>query len=250
MLMGKKKVNVLKRKAMHEECAAEENLQSLGSWIQKIEQTMASVSSRLSAVEKRLSGAAAEQNIRNPIGMQGPVETLLLHVKNKKTGQVARLLDGELSLVHNELVHQQQETDCLKKQIQDIKETNARNAIDVQTMQTSISKINIAMEQHTKHAERPEPFMMHVGAVEIPIEFTGVIGGLLAFTVAILVLINQKAVLLSPVFLFSVGALFLGCAVVKILRSRTRTMKNPSFSMPFNPPAAQINAVASKQKEG
>lgn len=250
MFMRKKKVNVRKRKEMYTECAAEENLQSLRSWIQKIEQTTASVSSRLSAVEKRLSGAAAEQNIRNPIGMQGPVETLLLHVKNKKAGQLARLLDGELSLVHNELVYQQQENDSLKKQIHAITETNARIAIDFQAMQTSISKIHIAMEQHTKHAEHHEPFVMHVGAVEIPIEFTGVIGGLLAFTVAILVLINQKAVLLSPVFLFSVGAIFLGCAVVKILRSRTRNRKYPSFSTPFHPPAAPMNAIASKRKEG
>jgi hypothetical protein len=250
MLVSKKKENVLGKKAIRQGSASEENLQTLRSWIQKIEQTTTSVSSRLSAVEKRLSGGTTEQNTGNPIGLEGPVETLLLNVKHKNTGQLARLLDDELSLLHNECVHQQQEANGFKEQIQDIEKMNARIALDLQAVQTTISKINTVMDQHMKHADRQEPFVMHVGALEIPIEFTGVIGGLLAFIVAILVLVNQKAVLLSPVFLFLVGALFLGCTLIKTVRSRTRTLKYPSFPMPLHTPAAQIKQVASKRKEG
>ena len=57
MLVRKKRENLHKKKVMTEDPSSGENLQSLGSWIHKIEQTTTSVSSRLQktvAARKRL----------------------------------------------------------------------------------------------------------------------------------------------------------------------------------------------------
>ena len=73
--------------------------------------------------------------------------------------------------------------------------------------------------------------------MEIPIEFTGNIGDLLAFTIAILVAINQKAVLLSPLFLFLVCVLLIGSAMLKMVRTRSRNSLRPYFTMPLKTPS-------------
>ena len=54
MLTQREKKKMLKK----EDVVSEDNIQSLRSWVRKIEQSTMSVSSRLSAVEKRLSGRA------------------------------------------------------------------------------------------------------------------------------------------------------------------------------------------------
>ncbi len=109
MLVRKKRENLLKKKVMTEDPSSGENLQSLGSWIRKIEQSTTSVSSRLSAVEKRLSIGMIESESVHLVTMEGPVEKLILNVKKKNASELARALDGELSLLHNELVKQEQQ---------------------------------------------------------------------------------------------------------------------------------------------
>ena len=98
--------------------------------------------------------------------------------------------------------------------------------------------------------ERREPLVMRLGTMEVPIEFTGIIGGLLAFTVAILVVLNQKTVLLSPVFLFVVGLLLIGSAMVKMIRTRSKTALRPTYSMPLTTRSGHINSLQYEQKEG
>jgi uncharacterized RDD family membrane protein YckC len=105
------------------------------------------------------------------------------------------------------------------------------------------------MEHRMKRTERQEPFVMRVGALEVPVEFTGLIGGLLAFIIAILVLIDQKSILLSPVFLFLVGLLLIGFALLKMVRTRSRTPLHPFFTRPIKTPSAQINPIPYERKE-
>jgi hypothetical protein len=250
MLVRKKKENLLKKKGINEESSSEENLQSFRSWIRKIEQTTTSVSSRLSAVEKRLSGGMSEPDNIYHIGMEGPIETLILDVEKKNERKLARLLDGELTLLHNEVTSQQQQTCCLKEQLEVIEMMNTTIKAELQTVRTTISEMSATSKLRMKRTEQHEPFVMHLGAVEVPIEFTGIIGGLLAFIIAILVLINQKAILLSPVFLFLVGLLLIGFALLKMVRSRSRNPLHPFFAMPLKTPSAQINPVPCERKEG
>lgn len=250
MLVRKRKEKVSKKKGMKEGSDSEENLQSVRSWIRKIEQTTTSVSSRLSAVEKRLSGRMPESDGLRTIGIEGPVETLFLHVKKKNVTEVARVLDSELTLLHNELVTQQQETSYLKEQLGEIEKTSTTMTTELQAMQTAMVDLNTTIELQMNQTERHEPFVMHLGSLEFPVEFTGIIGGLLAFLIAILVLIGQKEILLSPWFLIPVGLLLIGFALVKMIRNRSRSPLHPFFSMPLKNPSAQPNFAPLERKEG
>jgi len=246
----KNKENVRSKKVSLEGSTADENLQSLRSWIQKIEQTTTSVSSRLSAVEKRLSEGRTELAMRTLGGMNDSVEAILLDEPNKNTTEPVSTLDGELYNLHTTIADQKQEADTLKEQMHELRTMNTQVRLDLEMAQTTISEMHTALEHHMQNTARHKPFVMHVGALKIPVEFTGIIGGLLAFTVAILVLINQKEILLSPIFLVLVGILFLGSALVKVVRSRPQAFEQPSFSSPLITPVAQINAAPSKRKEG
>jgi hypothetical protein len=250
MLVRKKRENLLKKKAIHEDLSSGENLQSLGSWIRKIEQSTTSVSSRLSAVEKRLSIGMIESESVHLVTMEGPVQKLILNGKKKNASEFARALDGELNLLHNVLVNQEQELGLLKEQLVVVEKMNMAITEDLQKVHTAMSQMNTTMELRLNRPERREPFVMRLGTMEIPIEFTGIIGGLLAFTIAILVVINQKAVLLSPVFLFLVGVLLIGSAMLKMVRTRSRSSLRPYFTMPLKTPSVQINPVQYERKEG
>jgi hypothetical protein len=241
MLVRKKKENLRKKKEITDGSAKGENLQTIRSWIRTIEQTTTSVSSRLSAVENRLSGGMKGPENSILKGLEGPIATLLLNAKKKNAGELARMLDGELSLLHNELIKQQQETCGLQEQLGAFEKTSSTITTELQAAQTAISEMKTAMEVRMKRPERHEPFVMHVGALEVPVEFTGLIGGLLAFIIAILVLIDQKPILLSPVFLFLVGFLLIGFALLKMVRTRSRTPLHPFSTMPVKAPSAQIN---------
>ena len=230
MLVRKKRENLLKKKVMTEDPSSGENLQSLGSWIRKIEQSTTSVSSRLSAVEKRLSIGMMESESVHLVTMEGPVEKLILNGKKKNASELARALDSELSLLHNELVNQEAQLGSLKEQLVVVEKMNIAITENLQKVHTAMSQMNTTMELRLNRPERREPFVMRLGTMEIPIEFTGIIGGLLAFTIAILVVINQKAVLLSPVFLFLVGVLLIGFAMLKMIRTRSRSSLRPYFT--------------------
>jgi hypothetical protein len=250
MLVRKKRENLLKKKVMTGDPSSGENLQSLGSWIRKIEQSTTSVSSRLSAVEKRLSIGMMESESVHLVTMEGPVEKLILNGKKKNASELARALDGELSLLHNELVNQEAQLGSLKEQLVVVEKMNIAITENLQKVHTAMSQMNTTIELRLNRPERREPFVMRLGTMEIPIEFTGIIGGLLAFTIAILVVINQKAVLLSPVFLFLVGVLLIGFAMLKMIRTRSRSSLRPYFTMPLKTPSVQINPVQYERKEG
>jgi len=250
MLLRKKKENFSRKKDAVRGADSEENLQSFRSWVRKIEQTTASVSSRLSAVEKRLSGGMMNADTSSKCSLDGPIQRLFSTGKKKNTPDVARVLDSELVLLHNELVKQQQETNCLKEHLGEMQEKHTRITTELETMQTVVAGLHTAMDLQKNKTERQEPFVMHFGSLEIPVEFTGIIGGLLAFVIAILVLIDQKEVLLSPWFLIPVGFLLIGFAFFKMLRLRSRTSLYPCLPHPLNKPPAQLTLAAYERKEG
>jgi hypothetical protein len=250
MLVRKKKEHGQKKKKTLDSTGAEDTLQSLRSWIRKIEQTTTSVSSRLSAVEKRLSGGSMDSPLTGHRVLEGPVETFLRSIKKENVSEAARVLDGEIAFLHNELVSKQLETDDLKTQLEALETTNTVVTEGLQGTQAAISELKTAVETQMKQSRHHEPLVMHLGALEFPVEFTGIIGGSLAFVIAFLVLINQKEILLSPVFLVIVGLLLLGFAMVKMVRSRSRALLSPSFGLPLDTPSGQITPVPCERKQG
>jgi hypothetical protein len=250
MLVRKKRRDLLKKKAKSDDGSSDENLQSVRSWIRKIEQSTTSVSSRLSAVEKRLSTGLNETEGTNLIAMNGRVETLLMNVKKKSATAVARVLDGELTLLHNETMDQKKETDDLKEQISAVKEVSITAVAELNALRTELTQMRETMEQRMEQKRNAKPFVMHLGTLEIPIEFSGIIGGLLAFTIAGLVLINQKEILLSPLFLFGVGSLLISSALLKTIRAYSRNSFHRVFPLPPETPSVQIDAPPEEKQDG
>ncbi len=250
MLVRKRKEKLSKKKKISERTDSEETLQSVRSWIRKIEQTTTSVSSRLSAVEKRLSGRMSESDGLKTIGIEGPIETLFLNMKRKNTPELARVLDSEMTFLHNELTKQQQETSTIKEQLETLEKTHTTMTTEFQGMRTAMTDLHTTMELQINQIGRREAFVMHLGSLELPIEFTGIIGGLLAFLIAILVLIDQKEILLSPLFLVPVGILLIGFALVKMIRNRSHRSLHPFLPMPIDTPSAQLDLASLERKEG
>jgi hypothetical protein len=250
MLVRKRKEKSSKKKRNYDGADSEENLQSVRSWIRKIEQSTSSVSSRLSAVEKRLSGRMSEAADGKLIGIKGPVETLFIHLKKKDTPEVVRVLDTELCYLHNELLHHQQQTEALKEQFDAFEKTQATITTEMQTLQTTITELATTLEDQQKKPQRSDPFIMHLGSLEVPVEFTGIIGGLLVFLIAGLVLIGEKEILLTPWFLIPVGLLLIGFALIKMIKNRSTEPYPPLLSLPMDSPPTQLELPIIEEKEG
>ena len=250
MLVRRNREAMLKKKAIQDNLSSSDNVQSLKSWIRKIEQSTMSVSSRLSAVETRLSGGVPGSGNNNALMMSGPVSKLILNKKRRNASEIAQVLDGELTNLHNEVVHYEQKLEHLKEQLASLEQVNTMTKADIQTIHTLISQMNSKLELGIERLERRDPFVMRLKGMEIPIEFTGVIGGLLAFLIALLVIFNQKTVLLSPLFLGFVGVLLITSALLKMVRTRSHTTKQPYSPMSLKRPAAQIVTAQTERKEG
>jgi hypothetical protein len=206
--------------------SSEETVQSLRSWVRKIEQSTNSVSSRLTAVEMRLTGNFSSSGEMLLSVNEGPVERFFTDIKNGKKKALeehARALDHELFCVYAELEKRKQEFQTLEEQVTELERLIPSVQHDLREVRATISPMLQTVERKTQMLEQRRPLVMKLGAVEIPVEVTGIIGGLLAFVIAILVAFNQKAVLLSPVFLSAVGMLLIGSAVGKALRIRSKS---------------------------
>ncbi len=60
---------------------------------------------------------------------------------------------------------------------------------------------------------------MKLGRMEIPIEISGVIAGVIALLAAFFVMIKQNSILVSPVFLALIGCVFIGSALLKSFKT-------------------------------
>ncbi len=223
MLVDKRKSKTTKKKSKKEAIPSEDTIQSFRSWIRKLEQTSSSLGSRLSAVEKRLSKRKSDGTYisSSDPNVGGPIEKIFEHLKEETQGEsieeVSKLLDNEFAIMQEELIAQQTELASLKESMDDL-----RTSISdiTEEMKNDHHQDFTALEDITNRIEsieRREPPVMKLGRMEIPIELTGIIGGVLAFTLAILVIIGQKDIILSPLFLFIVGLVLIGSAVFKTL---------------------------------
>ncbi len=226
MFTRKKQQKKNHRKTKTGDPSSEESVQSLRSWVRKIEQSTNSVSSRLAAVETRLTAGYASSEEALLSMMEGPVERFLSDVqkgKKKTVEEHARVLDHELHCLHVELGKQHQEYDTLREEVEGLRQSLPALQHDVHQIHSTVTPMLKQLEIKTLMLAERKPLVMKLGTMEIPIEITGIIGGILAFTIAALVAFDQKAVLLSPMFLTAVGMLLIGSALGKTLRMRLRT---------------------------
>ena len=219
MLVNKNKEN--KKKIRKDTITSEDTIQSFRSWVRKIEQMTNSISCRLAAVEKRIS-SQKNGNSNNSIltdTMEGPIEQIFAVLKEEKSskniGEVSRVLDREFTIMQEELIALQNDISPLKEKIDGLDSYLSGFKEDLKNLKISDSKfledINIRLEK----IEQREPLVMKLGNMEIPIEITGIIGGILAFIIAIIVIVGHRDIIVSPLFLTLVGFVLIGSALFK-----------------------------------
>jgi len=228
MLVNKNKNQKAKTKQKKPSEIYEENIQSMRSWVRKIEQTTNSVSSRLSAVEKRLSVRKNESS-----SAQGGVEVLNSPLSkafselnkdgnnsSKELVEVSRILDNEFDRIQDELAAQQTELDNLKDKIQETNKSINEVKEELKKSRVVESKLLTDFKNRLELMEKRAAPIMKLGKLEVPIEISGIIAGFIALFAALFILMDQTSILVSPVFLGVVGLVFIGSAVYKAVRSR------------------------------
>jgi len=230
MLVNKNKTRASKKKIEKDPYTSEEDIQSFRNWIRKIEQTTNSVSSRLSAVEKRISRKTDDSDkkilydtLEEPIGR---IFTVLKEGKNKKTiEEASQILDNEFSIMQEEITSLQDDVGVLKGKIDELEPILNKINENIKSKQIYTSKILEDINLRLGKIERREPPFMKLGNMEIPIEITGFIGGILAFIIAIIVALGHKELVISPLFLSLIGVVLIASTLLKTFNIGTATSK-------------------------
>jgi DNA repair exonuclease SbcCD ATPase subunit len=227
MLVSKNK-DKKNNKKKNESKIIEDNIQSMRSWVRKIEQTTSSIGSRLTAVEKRISTQKidpAKHSISGVTIIEGPIEKVISELKengksNENLKYVFDVVDSELSMIQDELESQQAELKIAEDQIQEI--TKSINAIDENLKKAHDLEVRFLTDfrERIEKIEHTAPPIMKIGKMEVPIEISGVIAGFIAIIAALFVNYQMTSFIISPVFLLLVGLIFIASALFKSIKAR------------------------------
>jgi len=155
------------------------------SWIRRLESHIQSLSSRLAAIEKRLSIQPEDHPIPPALSSQKPTQKMKIDEST------------------------QQKINDLETQIQDI-------TAQLATLKKQTANHHRTTNQELSRLYKREPPILQIGNVELPVEISGLLGGILAFILAGLVLLGQAPLITSPLFLILVGFVFLLSTLLKI----------------------------------
>jgi hypothetical protein len=234
-MLTEKKPKKLKKpkKTSSDKIEYEENLQSMKSWVRKIEQTTLSVSSRLAAIERRISGQAENKklNILGTTNQNRPLQNIIKNLDKSESKQnlveLSTAINDEVLILENQIIKQDAELAALiqtqENLLNELKEI--KDYLD--SLESSQTTLGVDLASRIEYVERRAPPVMKLGNKEVPIEVTGVIGGLLMFVITILVLAGQKDVLISPVFLAIIGFILIISAILKTLKLSTTNTTSP-----------------------
>ena len=194
------------------------------SWVRKIEQSANSISSRLSAVEKRISrGAGPDSNLLTvETSVGSSISKALADIQNiddKDFEEVAKILGNELAIIHGELVSQQNEISLFKEQADDLNDSLDKIKEEINKTQEFEERFFKDVEERIGKIENRAPPTMKLGRIEVPVEIAGVIAGGIAIIAAFFVMIDKQSILVSPGFLAVVGVVFIGTALLKTVKT-------------------------------
>jgi len=176
----------LSKKEMEDIKKDKKELKELNNWVHRLQQNVESLEKRLDAIERRLSGEPFEK-VR-----------LSAAIKNK---------------TENELNKLKEEIDKLKKSTEKPVISISRKAGKSEKNYDAIlMDIERRIEKIEKRKGAP---VVKVGNVEVPIEITGIVGGLLALLIAIMIFEGYKKLVISPPFVAFIGIVLLIATGVK-----------------------------------
>lgn len=227
MLVNK---NKSKRKTNNIERKISNNIQSMRSWIRKIEQSTNSVSSRLSAVEKRISNRTNGNSKKDLSGftiIDGSIDSFIDKLKDEKEEKnfeyIFRVFDSELAMIMEDIDTQESEIEKLKEHINQIRNLIEKTNDGLLKTRDISKKHIINLNERIENLERKAPPTMKIGKMQIPIEISGITAGSIALFAALMVGINKTEIITSPLFLAFAGIVFFGTTVFKTIKSRNIT---------------------------
>lgn len=205
-----------------------ENIESVRSWIRKIEQTTNSISSRLAAVEKRITNSSKIQSENSISGftiIDGPIDKVISKIKDSdnidnQMEYIFGVVEGELSLLQDGIECQEEELKIVKDKINEINNSLFEIREDIKKDKEIQIKYLSDFNGRIEKIERRAPPFLKLGKMEVPIEISGVISGFIALFAAFFVYIEQTSFLISPMFLALIGIIFIGSAVLKSIKTK------------------------------
>lgn len=187
------------KKKKEAESSEEKGFGELSSWIHRIEQHVGSLEKRLDAIERRLSGEP---------------------FKPPQFGKASSGKDASVKETYEAL---QQEIASLKKDIKALESQRKEVRGTAEPVTISVSRKSSGqnyakdiadIERRLERVEKRKA-TVKVGKIEVPIEITGIVGGLLAFAIAALLLGGYKELIVSPPFVLTVGIVLLAATGLK-----------------------------------
>ena len=222
MLTSKNKDKNRKKKDDHN--SDDDTILSMRSWVRKIEQSANSLSSRLSAVEKRISRGTDSDNsfltVETSVGRS--ISKALADIQSADDNdfeELLKILGNELTVIREELASQQNEISLFNERVEGLNDLLGRFKEEITKTREAEEKFFKDIEARVGLIENRAPPTMKLGRMEVPVEIAGVIAGGIAIIAAFFVMINQQSILVSPGFLAVVGIVFIGAALLKSVRT-------------------------------
>lgn len=191
----------------------------LRSWIRRMEQNIDSLDKRLDAIERRLSGEKFVPPKMGKSEIKGNSKALENEIQS-----LSKKMNDELKTIRAELLKfEGVRRNATEKSIGNenkmkstptvisVRPGGGRGAAAGGPMYTKeLANLERRMERLEKRKAT-----VKVGKIEVPIEVTGIVGGILAFIIAALLFEGYKNLVISPVFVMFIGIVLVFAAALK-----------------------------------
>ncbi|MEA2054033.1 MAG: hypothetical protein U9O96_02785 [Candidatus Thermoplasmatota archaeon] len=207
------------KKAEETKDAKEIDKGELGGWIRRMEQNINSLDKRLDAIERRLSGEKFIQPKMGKSTRENYSESLENEIQN-----ISKKVNDEIKTIREELLKFKILEKNRLERDNDSKNKDGKNPTVI-SIKSGVKKSDITGGQiNTKEIADLERRMeklekrkatVKVGKIEVPIEITGIVGGILAFIIAALLFEGYKDLVASPIFVMSAGLILVSAVALK-----------------------------------
>lgn len=174
-------------------------------WVRRVEQQINSLDKRLDAIERRLSG---EERPSPPIKITE--DGLPPRAESPPPHDIAEEVKNLRSELHS--LQERWDEKSEKRGTAPTIQPPLKRA-SPSSRQVSIQEI-ADIERRLEGLEKQKPAVT-VRGIEVPIEITGIVGGVLAFIVAGLLHLGYQSVVLSPLFVALLGTVLVLAAAIK-----------------------------------
>jgi len=180
----------------HTASSKSKELEEIGNWIQRIELKLNSLEKRLDAVERRLSNESFE-------GLRfGEKRTIDYESFEEKFSEVKK----EIELFKEEMKK-------LRNYKEEIPVISLKKRRGVEESNECMKKIEEIEEKLEKIENKTT---VKIGGIEFPIEITGIVGGIIAFIIGILLFLGYREMITSPSSVILIGIVLLLSTGIKI----------------------------------